>query len=234
MREGHLAISFYYVINGSLDVLSIGQNGVLKIDELQEGDIFGQNSFNQNHSPHTIITNQHVEILTIAPADIKFYMQHLEMNEKIEIKEFLKEWWPTNLWNWDEENFEHFIKHAEILRFSHGDLIFDSLSTEAYDNVYLVYKGKLEFRQEVEQQKLKKKFVFKVCDLEKFSFFCPTRKDITLKYITGHNTEIISINKKNFVAVHRHAKFMLTQLIDNWSLSMSDNQEFHKNYFKNI
>ena len=235
VREGHLAISFYYVINGSLDVLSIGQNGVLKIDELQEGDIFGQNSFkSRGISAHTIITNQHVEILTIAPGDIKSYMHQLELNEKIELKVFLKHWWPTNLWNWDEENFEHFLKHAEILRFSHGDLIFDGLSTDIDDHIYLVYKGNVALQQEFEQKKLKKKSIFKVCDLEKFSFLCPTRREASVLCMAGHGTEIISINKKHFAAIHRHAKFMLAQLIDNWNMAMSGNEQFHKSYFKNI
>lgn len=40
VREGHIALGFYFITNGSCDVFSIGKDGLLKIDELSSGFLY--------------------------------------------------------------------------------------------------------------------------------------------------------------------------------------------------
>ena len=144
VREGHLAIGFYFIIFGSCDVLSIGVDSLLKVDELQLGDCFGDNSFQMNGiTPHTVITNCRTELLTVVPADIDIYLNKIRLIEKQKSVNFISNFWPVKYWNWEQEHFLHFAELSEFLRFSKGDIIQDG-SFQSNDKLYFVLKGNVE------------------------------------------------------------------------------------------
>lgn len=89
VREGHHAIGYYYVVTGGCDVLSIGVNGLLKVDDLRAGDVFGENAFvegGRGVNETTVIANQHVELLVVEPYEIDMYLENLRIIEKQMIK----------------------------------------------------------------------------------------------------------------------------------------------------
>jgi hypothetical protein len=234
VREGHIAISFYYIVNGNCDVLSMSMDGLLKIDELHAGDTFGENSFNKSNksiqiTPHTIITSQPSEFLIVEPSDINEYLIRVRLIEVDLIKSFISNWWPFKYWNWFEIEIEKFAKMAEFLRFTKGDIIFSSKNTDRNDFIYFVYKGKIDLIKQLDKNK-KNTFV-KLCQLEKYNFFGFKLFDqnsntwFVTSNISDNQVNIIRISKNDFLSIKNNSNFFYSQLIEDYRESMPKQQE---------
>jgi CRP-like cAMP-binding protein len=234
VREGHIAVSFYYIVNGNCDVLSMSIDGLLKIDELQAGDTFGENSFNKNNNstqitPHTIITSQPSELLVVEPSDINDYLIKMRLIEVDLIKSFASNWWPFKYWSWFEVEVEKFAQMAEFLRYSKGDMIFCSKNTERNDFIYFVYKGKIDLIRELEINR--KKIIFKLCQLEKYNFFGFKLFDqntiswFIASNISDNQVDVIRISKNDFLSIKNNSNFFYSQLIEDYKESMPNQQE---------
>lgn len=234
VREGQIAISFYYIINGNCDVLSMSIDGLLKIDELHAGDTFGENSFNINNkssqiTPHTIITSQPSELLIVEPSDINDFLIKLRLLEVDIIKSFISNWWPFKYWNWFENEIQKFAQLAEFLRFTKGDVIFSSKNVDRNDFIYFVYSGKIDLIKQLDRNN-KKTFV-KLCQLEKYNFFGFKLFDqnsntwFIASDISDNQVSIIRISKNNFLTIKNNSNFFYSQLIEDYKESMPNQQE---------
>ena len=147
VRDGHRAIGYYIIINGSCDVISGSNEGFLRTEEFEAGDTFGDNSFfyNTGITPHTVITNQLTELLIVEPAEIEIYLDKLRLIEKAQIQQFATTWWPFKYWNWEDEQFREFASKAEFLRFNKGEVVHDD-SVQHIEKVFFVLKGKTIFK----------------------------------------------------------------------------------------
>lgn len=242
VREGHLSISFYYILNGSCDVLSMGNDGLLKIDELQTGDTFGDSAFQAGITPHTVITNQRTEMLMVEPNDIHNYLNKLRLVEKNLIKEFISSWWPVNYWNWNQQCFEKFSQFCEFLRFGLGELIADN-SYQPMEKIYFIYSGTVEMIRMISVEKRKgvvkqarscdslkeasreksigKKFV-RVCLMKKYNYFgFESSQNVNMWFrALEDDVSVIQITKDKFLSIHKHSNFFLSQLIQDYKLAM--------------
>ncbi|RNA22960.1 cyclic nucleotide-binding domain-containing 2-like [Brachionus plicatilis] len=251
VREGHLSIGFYYILNGSCDVLSMGNDGLLKIDELQTGDTFGDSSFQAGITPYTVITNQRTEMLMVEPNDIENYLDKLRLLEKNFTKEFISNWWPVKYWNWSEENFEKFSQFCEFLRFNCGELIADN-SYQPIEKINFIYSGTVEMIRMINVEEIKgmvkqarscdsvkeakkatrkigKKFV-RVCFLKKYNYFGFESSQNVNMWFRAYEDDVsvIQITKDKFLSIHKHSSFFLSQLIQDYRLALPlQDQVFH-------
>jgi hypothetical protein len=232
VREGHRAVGFYYILNGGCDVLSIGLDGLLKIDELQPGDNFGEKAFNQSDSIHsyTVITNQLTEILMIEPDEIEAYLENMRIYEKEKCYEFISNWWPTKYWNWTENEFRKFSDLTKFMRYQSSDIVHQNSSKisanfRCENYIYFVIKGKLDV---VYQCKYKDKDLkLRVCVLEKENYFGYFEKHFLIKSSDESVDEdaeshLIRISKGDFLSIHKHASFLLSHMIEDYKLVVPD------------
>lgn len=252
VREGHVSIGFYYILNGSCDVLSMGNDGLLKIDELQTGDTFGDSSFQAGTTPYTVITNQRTEMLMVEPNDIDNYLDKLRLLEKNFIKEFISNWWPVKYWNWTDQNFDLFSQSSEFMRFGAGELIADN-SYQPVEKIYFVFSGVVELvrmisvekksvnggvrqakscdsiRENVKEKKIARKFV-RVCLLKKYNYFGFESSQNVNMWFRAYEDDVsvIQISKDKFLSIHKHSSFFLSQLIQDYRLALPlQDQVFH-------
>ncbi|CAF1031874.1 unnamed protein product [Brachionus calyciflorus] len=260
VREGHTSIGFYYIINGSCDVLSMGNDGLLKIDELQSGDTFGDNSFQNGLTPYTVITNQRTEMLIVEPNEIEAYLDRLRLEEKEYVKDFISNWWPVKYWNWTEENFEKFSQYSDFLRFNSGEIITDN-SFQQVEKFYFIFSGKVELIRMINVVKkvstnaesitsceslenessqrvkkiMKKKFL-RVCFLEKYNYFGFETSQSVNTWFRAHDDEVcvIRITKESFLSIHKHSSFFLSQLMQDYKLALPSQDQVINLFKQNL
>lgn len=227
VREGHKAFGFYFITNGSCDVFSVGTDGLIKIDELSSGDTFGENSFKETtpYTPHTIITNTRTELIMVIPSDIETYLSRLHEQERIEKRSFITNWWHAKYWNWSPESVEAFVNAAQFLRYSNEEVIIDS-SHETLDKFYFILRGNVQLVRALTRttkKKTKKKTLVKVCTLEKENYF-GVEEMLTSNtwYIAQGDTDLIAIDKTRFLSLNKHASFLVSQLIEDFKLAISN------------
>ena len=230
VRDGHRAIGYYIILSGGCDVISVNNEGLLKIEEFEAGDTFGDNSFSVNtgKTPHTVITNQITELLVVEPVEIEIYLDKLRLIEKEAMQHFCASWWPFTYWNWKEEHFKDFANKAEFLRFNNGEIVHDN-SLQQIEKLFFILKGRIQFIRLVAETNsnnanslIQNKFI-SICFFENNNFFGMGRnlpKPSEWFVANGDEINVIRISKDSFLSIHRHSCFLLSQLNENYNLAL--------------
>jgi CRP-like cAMP-binding protein len=225
-------------MSGGCDVLSLGRDGLLKIDELQSGDTFGESSFqitdhsnsNKIHN-HTVITSHDLtELLTIEPVEIENYLASMRVVEQRLIDTFIRKWWPVSSWCWSEVEFEKFSAAAEFIRFNKYDVVHanaaDSTASQLLPasalwqfqlerNVYFVIKGKLEM---ILLLRSEDKTALRVSYLDTNDYFGYFETDLVVRACED-DCELIKISKQAFLSIHSNSSYILSKLIDDYKIN---------------
>lgn len=243
-----MALFFYnfHSTGGGCDVLERDLNGTLKIEELHIGDTFGEMSFELGKTPHTVITNQHTEMLMIIPSEIESYLETLKQIEYNDMYKFISNWPPAVYWNWCEEHFKMFINNSKYIRFNKCDIIYGN-SNKSSNKIYFILKGKVEL---IRLLKIPKKFYkhlymkqtnyrfhnkeiqieennedkfdfinkfYRVCTLEENNYFgIDDELSIDTWYVAKEDVNIAFISFHDFQNLHYYAEFLFEKLKDDF------------------
>jgi CRP-like cAMP-binding protein len=241
-------------MSGGCDVLSMGTDGLLKIDELQSGDTFGENSFQTGQNTathnHTVITSQDTtEMLMIEPGEIESYLEKMKVIEQEIMGKFIRNLWLTESWNWIDSDFEKFTTLAEFVRFNKTDIVHLNCNSsqssfgrfisgmpsatfyqsEIEKNLYFVVKGKFEVIYLLDLEK-SSRCGLRVCYFEKNDYFGYFEKDLLIRAFED-DCEVIKISKQNFLSISGNSSFILSKLIEDYRINIPDGQrviEFYR------
>jgi hypothetical protein len=206
---------------------------------LSVGDVFGENSFKENNpiTPHTIITNKRTELIMVIPSDIDKCLSKLYENEQEDILNFINNWWFAQYWNWKKENMDLFVKLAQFVRFSDGEIILDSMSNESSnENIYFILKGSVQLIRFVRiknKPPMVKNKLIRVCTLEKNNYFgVEDHLNANTWYLAKSDTDLICINKNQFLTIHKHAYFLYSQLVEDFKIAIPTTDKELSSYIK--
>ena len=74
----------------------------------------------------------------------------------------------------------------------------------------------------------------RICIFEKYNYFGLSASQSNTWYFSVNDTQIVSITQENFLSIHKHSKFLLSQLVEDYRMAVPDVKQEFSYFFEKI